>query len=216
MRLRVDLKIFIFLLIFYLTKQIKIYEYIMIFCMIHELGHILAGIFLKLKPEKIDIMPFGLSVQFKLFPDDYNNKVLKSNQLQIKKIIIAMAGPITNFVLIIAAYFMKLSIEVKSIIIYSNMIIALFNLLPIYPLDGGRILKGILNIMYGRKRTEKIMNKVSNILIVFITMICAFLVYVLKNIAIIVSLVYLWFLIINENKRYRTKEKIYKIVEENN
>ena len=38
------------------------------------------------------------------------------------------------------------------------MIIALFNLLPIYPLDGGRILKGILNIMYGRKRTEKIMN----------------------------------------------------------
>ena len=194
MRLRVDLKIFIFLFIFYLTKQIKIYEYIMIFCIIHELGHILAGIFLKLKPEKIDIMPFGLSVQFKLFPDDYNNKVLKSNQLQIKKIIIAMAGPITNFVLIIA----------------------LFNLLPIYPLDGGRILKGILNIMYGRKRTEKIMNKVSNILIVFITMICAFLVYLLKNIAIIVSLVYLWFLIINENKRYRTKEKIYKIVEENN
>lgn len=57
MRLRIDLKIIIFLLLFYLTKQIEIYSIIMCFCIIHELGHIFMGIILGLKPEKIEIMP---------------------------------------------------------------------------------------------------------------------------------------------------------------
>ena len=44
MRFRIDLKIFIFLIIFYFTKQIEIYAMIMLFALIHELGHLLAGI----------------------------------------------------------------------------------------------------------------------------------------------------------------------------
>lgn len=216
MRLRIDLKIFIFLIVFYFTKQIEIYAYIMIFCIIHELGHLLAGIFLKMKPEKIEIMPFGLSVQFKLLPEDYNNKIMKSNILQIKKIIIALSGPIINCIIIIIAYFLELSITIKSMIIYSNIIIVMFNLIPIYPLDGGRILKGILNIIYGNLKTEKIMNRISNITMIFITVICAFIIYILRNIAIIITLVYLWYLIINENKKYKIKERIYITLQENN
>ena len=42
MRFRIDLKIFIFLIIFYFTKQIEIYAMIMLFALIHELGHLLA------------------------------------------------------------------------------------------------------------------------------------------------------------------------------
>ena len=44
MRFRIDLKIFIFLVLFYFTKQIEIYALIMIFAIIHELGHLVAGI----------------------------------------------------------------------------------------------------------------------------------------------------------------------------
>lgn len=216
MRLRIDLKIFIFLIVFYFTKQIEIYAYIMIFCIIHELGHLLAGIFLKMKPEKIDLMPFGLSVQFKLLPEDYNNKIMKSNILQIKKIIIALSGPIINCIIIILAYFLELSTAIKSMIIYSNIIIVIFNLIPIYPLDGGRILKGILNIIYGNLKTERIMNRISNIMMIFITVVCAFIIYILRNIAIIITLVYLWYLIINENKKYKIKERIYITLQENN
>ena len=44
MRFRIDLKIFIFLIIFYFTRQIEIYSILMLFALIHELGHLLAGL----------------------------------------------------------------------------------------------------------------------------------------------------------------------------
>ena len=66
MRFRIDLKIFIFLIIFYFTKQIEIYAMIMLFALIHELGHLLAGILMGMKPEKIELMPFGVSISFKI------------------------------------------------------------------------------------------------------------------------------------------------------
>ena len=48
MRVRIDLKIFIFLALFYFTNQIKIYLIIMFFSIIHELGHIIMGLILKM------------------------------------------------------------------------------------------------------------------------------------------------------------------------
>lgn len=42
MRLKIDLKIFIFLILFYFTRQIKIYSVMMLFCIIHEFGHLLS------------------------------------------------------------------------------------------------------------------------------------------------------------------------------
>ncbi len=42
MRFRIDLKIFAFLILFYLTKQIKIYSMMMVFCIIHECGHLVS------------------------------------------------------------------------------------------------------------------------------------------------------------------------------
>ena len=66
MSLKIDLKIFIFFVLFYLTKQIKLYATIMVLCIIHELGHVVMGLIMGLKIEKIEIMPLGLSVSFKL------------------------------------------------------------------------------------------------------------------------------------------------------
>ena len=37
---------------------------IMLFAMIHEFGHLLAGILLGMKPAKIEIRPFGVSIDF--------------------------------------------------------------------------------------------------------------------------------------------------------
>ena len=75
MRLRIDLKIFIFLFIFYLTKQMELYGFIMFFAFLHELGHLFAGILFKLRPEKIEIMPFGFSISFKISTKEYNRKI---------------------------------------------------------------------------------------------------------------------------------------------
>ena len=53
MKFRIDLKIFMLIILFLITNQIKIYAMIMIFAIIHEFGHLLAGILLGMKPEKI-------------------------------------------------------------------------------------------------------------------------------------------------------------------
>ena len=100
MRFRIDLKIFIFLIIFYFTKQIELYAFIMFFAFVHELGHLIAGLIMRMKPEKIELMPFGFSISFKISVEEYNKKIKKGNMLEIKKIIVAIAGPITNFIII--------------------------------------------------------------------------------------------------------------------
>ena len=74
---RIDLKIFIFLILYYFTSQIELYSVVLIFCVIHELGHFLAVILMGMNPEKLEIMPFGLSVSFKTKIDDYNKKIGK-------------------------------------------------------------------------------------------------------------------------------------------
>ena len=101
MRFRVDLKIFLFLILFYFTKQIETYVLIIIFAIIHELGHLAAGLLMGMKPEKLELKPYGVSISFKVIPSDYNKKIASGNKLEIKKIIVAIAGPLTNLLMII-------------------------------------------------------------------------------------------------------------------
>ena len=205
MQIKVSLKIFLFIIIFIITRQIEIYGWIMLFAFIHEIGHMLAGIALKLKPKSLSLMPLGISITF----EDYGYKKL----MEIKKIIIALAGPITNILIAVLAVF--LHIKNQEVIIYSNILIAIFNLIPLYPLDGGRILKGIIRLKYSKEEAEDKTNKISNILIILLTAISSIAILYLKNIAILFILIYLWVMAINENKKYSIKKAIYKALQKN-
>ena len=94
MRFRIDLKIFLFIVLFYFTKQIEIYAMIMFFALIHEFGHLISGLLLGMKPQKMEIMPYGISISFKLMPEDYNRKIKNGNQFELKKIIVAISRSI--------------------------------------------------------------------------------------------------------------------------
>ena len=213
MRFKIDLKIFLFLIIFYFTKQIHIYTLIMMFAFIHELGHLLAGILYGMKPEKLEIKPYGVSVSFKLFPKDYNIKIGKGNKLEIKKIFVALAGPITNLVIILVTINIPIETFAKLIIIYVNILIIIFNLIPIYPLDGGRIIKSILHITYGKKKAEKYINNISFITLIIVTFISSILIYIVENIAIFLIVIVLWIMYIVEDIKYKRKVEIYKLLE---
>lgn len=198
MKIRIDLKILIFFAIFYFTNQIKIYITIMFFCLLHELGHILAGIILKMRPEKIEIMPCGLSSTFRANLNDLNCKIKNGNALELKKIIIALAGPIVSLILVILVTYIDIPYVTKQDAIYSNILIILFNLMPLYPLDGGRIIKGILHIELGREKSEHIIRNISNITIIILTIISSIAVYYFKNIAIFLVCIFLWNVILKE------------------
>ena len=205
MRFRIDLKIFIFLIIFYFTKQIEIYAMIMLFALIHELGHLLAGILMGMKPEKIELMPFGVSISFKIKVEEYNKKIKKGNMLEIKKILVALAGPLTNFIIIIIASNINIDLFKALIVIYTNFLIMIFNLLP---LDGGRILKGILHINFGIQKSEFYTNIISKITVTIITILSSVLILYIHNIAIALIDMYLWYLVIKEDTIYKKREKI--------
>ena len=164
MRFRIDLKIFLFVILFYFTKQIEIYTYMMIFAFIHELGHLITGLLMKMKPEKMELLPFGIAISFKINVEEYNQKIKKGNMLEVKKIIVALAGPITNLLIILITFNLNIDIDKSLTIIYTNLLIMIFNLLPIYPLDGGRILKGILHINSGKRKSTKYINNISKII----------------------------------------------------
>ena len=80
----------------------------MLFCFLHELGHIMVGMILKMRLEKIEIRPFGFSASFRANLTDINSKIKKGNQLELKKIIIAFAGPIISVILIILSLYIDI------------------------------------------------------------------------------------------------------------
>ena len=79
MNIKLNLNIFLFLILFLITNQLEVYALVMIFALIHEMAHMVCGVILGFKPDTLRIMPFGFSIQFKPIIDDYNKKVLKSS-----------------------------------------------------------------------------------------------------------------------------------------
>lgn len=148
-------------------------------------------------------MPFGLSIIF----EEYTS----IKKINLKKMIIAIAGPFVNIA--IAFILILMHKPNTEILIYSNIIIAIFNLLPIYPLDGGRILKSALRMKFESKKTEKITHQVTNATLIILTIIGSIVTLSVKNIAFALIIFYLWGLVIKENKKYALKERVYEILE---
>ena len=214
MRFRIDLKIFLFLIVFYFTKQLEIYILMIIFAIIHELAHLVAGILLKFKPDKLELIPVGLTVSFRVNVEDFTVKVHNGNKLILKEIIIALAGPFVNILITIIAFFIDIDYTQKLLIIYLNLLIAIFNLLPIYPLDGGRILKGVLHIFCGRKKARSLIYDISIVTNIILTAIASIAILYLKNISIFIIILYLWCIVLRETIIYNKKIKLYEEVKD--
>ena len=215
MRFRIDLKIFLFLIVFYITKQIGIYAIMIGFAILHELGHLFMGLLLGLKPEKIDLIPMGLAVSFKVNISDFNKKKKRGNVEVLKEILIAIAGPVVNLIIVILALTFIKDEMLKNLIVYANLLIFMFNLLPIYPLDGGRILNGVLHIFVGKREAMKLSYNISMIITIIVTAIASIGILYYKNIAIFFVIMYLWIIVLKEVFVYRKIENLYKEINNN-
>ena len=216
MSIKLDLKIFLFLFLFLLTSQLEIYLLLMLFAIIHELGHLAAGLILKFKPEEIKLTPVGLQIQFKVSDEEYKLNNVKS--YTIKKAIIALAGPLTNFIIAtIMIAIAQINIDLQytymfSLIVYSNLLIAMFNLIPIYPMDGGRVVKEILSIIFGKKKAYKITYMISKTVLILLTAAASIAILYIHNIAILIIIAYLWYLEIAEIRKYNRRKNIEKLL----
>ncbi|OAB46659.1 M50 family metallopeptidase [Paenibacillus glacialis] len=110
--------------------------------LIHEMGHMSAAVVMGIKVRSVQLLPFGGVVSI----EDHGKLTAW------KEIIIALAGPLQNgIMMVIGMTFMAVgwgNIEFISYIVHGNMVIAVFNLLPILPLDGGKILQSLASRYY--------------------------------------------------------------------
>ena len=214
MRIKIDLRIFFFGILFFLTKQIEIYAMLMLFAFLHELSHMASGILLGFKPETIGINPLGFQITFQTKIEEYKSKVGKVNKNRLKKIVIFLSGPILNLLVAIIFLFINSGIITsKDNIIYSNLLLAIFNLLPIYPLDGGRILKEIIHSYKEKKETYRIIKNISKMMVILLTILASILILYIHNIAFLFVLAYLWYLVIKNQKEYEVYEKVANLTE---
>lgn len=209
MQIKIDLKILIFLLIFHFTGQIKIYTLLMIFACIHEFGHLIAGLCVGFRIKSFEIKPIGFTISFYHSIDDYNKKIRRGNLLELKKVLVYMSGPLVNIVTSVIFFFVKGDELLRTELIYINLIIALVNLIPIYPLDGGRIMKSILCIFLGLRKAYKYTEKVSWISVIMILATSSILILKVKNYALLLMILYLFYIRIINSKVIERKIRMF-------
>ncbi len=112
---------------------------LIVLVIIHELGHLAAANAFGWRMESIQLLPFGGVVK----TDEWGTVPA------YEEISVALAGPFQHvFMVLISLFFYQQgwwSLEWTKYFIQGNMMIAGFNLLPIFPLDGGRILLSSLS-----------------------------------------------------------------------
>lgn len=124
---------------------------------LHELGHALAARRLGVGVSGIDLHFFGGVAKLVSQP--------KSNRDEIA---IAVAGPAVSFVLSGLGFVLSLATgwEFFALLAAINLIIAVFNLIPALPMDGGRILRASLASRYGHRRATELAVQVSRVVAV--------------------------------------------------
>jgi Zn-dependent protease len=102
---------------------------------LHELGHALAARRYGIGTAHITLYPFGGVAAIESMPEDPD-----------QEIVIALAGPAVNFVLAAAAGWLYLGTDHPLAMAYvvTNLGMGVFNLLPAFPMDGGRVLRAVL------------------------------------------------------------------------
>lgn len=200
MKIEINLKIVFAIVLFFIFNNLNMYIIFLFFVIIHEMCHLIVGLIIGGKANKMYITPFGVSLEMYLYG--------KTNSLN--KILFYLSGPIINLILGLIFFYLKFDFK----LVYTNFAIGFFNLLPILPLDGGKALKEILTIICNSQKSNDIIIIFSKFILSLISLTYSILIIKIKNIYILILLVYLWYLFFKEERKYailrKAREEIKK------
>lgn len=123
---------------------------------IHEASHYIVAKRLGYVLNRLDILPYGASLKGNT---NYKNRT--------HEIMVTVAGPISNIlvalILISVWWVYPIVYSYTDIFVVANLYIGIFNLLPLFPLDGGQLLLSVMP--KNRKRIVYVIMKIFAILV---------------------------------------------------
>ncbi|WP_246309264.1 M50 family metallopeptidase [Paenibacillus alginolyticus] len=115
--------------------------------LIHELGHLAAANGFGWRVREVQLLPFGGV----LIVDELGTAPTR------EELIVSLAGPLQHVWMILVALFMKwVDVGASSwwdYFIEANLMIGLFNLIPVMPLDGGKVMQSLLGYLLSYHNT---------------------------------------------------------------
>ena len=126
---------------------------------LHELGH------------GVTAQRFGITVRdITLLPIGGVARLERPPERPLEEFLVAIAGPAVNVAIALILWVViatlggaettssvvELRGEFLSLLLYANVILVLFNLIPAFPMDGGRVLRSILTARLGYARSTAI------------------------------------------------------------
>lgn len=155
---------------------------IFITVLLHELGHALTAKRYNIKTKDITLLPIGGIARLERLPEN-----------PLEELVVAIAGPFVNFALaFITQFFITIPQDSEELLALMssginannfflnfyivNLTLAVFNLIPAFPMDGGRVLRALLAFRMDRNTATQIAARVGQ----FIAL-CFILIGIISN-----------------------------------
>lgn len=127
---------------------------------LHEMGHALMAKKYKVKTRDITLLPIGGIARLESIPEK-----------PIEEMFVALAGPAVNFAIVLllypVVYYTTDVTEIQELYVINsknfllnfvnvNFVLGIFNMIPAFPMDGGRVLRALLSFKYDRAIATRI------------------------------------------------------------
>ncbi|MGE5629553.1 MAG: M50 family metallopeptidase [Caulobacteraceae bacterium] len=115
--------------------------------LLHELGHVYIARIMKIEVYEVELLPYGGVARME--------EIAKFGGFA--EAAVAVAGPVTSGLIALVCYFFS---DISALIAFCarcNLIIGIFNLVPVLPLDGGKIARNLLFFFMGYKQATSML-----------------------------------------------------------
>jgi Zn-dependent protease len=138
--------------------------------LLHELGHSLAAMRYGISVRDITLLPIGGVARLEQMPEK-----------PVQELVVALAGPAVNIVLALVSLPLVLGLGdplslgltpragvfgLLTFLFSANLYLAAFNLLPAFPMDGGRVFRALLGLFLDFQRSTAVAVRVGRVLAV--------------------------------------------------
>ena len=148
-----------------------VFTCLVFFCvLLHEFGHAFAARHYGIRTPDITLFPFGGVARIERMPEKPG-----------EEIVIALAGPMVNVVIAAGLWLalalfgpvgrdavMDLEGSLAHQILAVNVMLVVFNLIPAFPMDGGRVLRAVLAMRLGHNRATQIAARIGQALAIIL------------------------------------------------